>query len=34
MSPGINVGWMLTWKFLDQEGVDQLSSGLYLEAQF
>ncbi|TCS40325.1 hypothetical protein [Reinekea marinisedimentorum] len=34
MSPGINVGWMFTWKFLDQEGVDQLSSGLYLEAQF
>jgi hypothetical protein len=31
---GVNVGWMFTWKFLDQDGVDQLSSGLYLEAQF
>jgi hypothetical protein len=34
-SKGVNVGWMLTWKILeDASNVDALSSGFYLEAQF
>ena len=34
-SHGLNVGWMFTWKVLeDQSNIDTLSSGFYVEAQF
>ena len=34
-SHGVNVGWMFTWKVLEnQPNLDSLSSGLYLELQF
>lgn len=34
-SRGVNVGWMFTWKVLEQvQNLDSLSSGFYIEAQF
>lgn len=34
-SKGLNIGWMLTWKWLEETpNADRLSSGFYLEALF